>query len=140
MMATVRGVNTRDECHWSHACKSFKRAGVGNNGILDCKFLSKTRTVRCNFGTKTNGLGTVSSTGSEKLPSSRNEASCCCWWVTSSMRKEVRNVSNRLVLCAITSSTFAVTHTRADEAHTRADETHNLADKKHARANESRHA
>jgi hypothetical protein len=37
----VRGVNTRDECHWSHACKSFKRASVGTNGILECKFLSK---------------------------------------------------------------------------------------------------
>jgi hypothetical protein len=21
----VRGVNFREECHWSHACKSFKR-------------------------------------------------------------------------------------------------------------------
>jgi hypothetical protein len=34
-------VNTREECHWSHACSSFKRAGVGTNGILECKFLSK---------------------------------------------------------------------------------------------------
>jgi hypothetical protein len=28
---TVRGVNSRDECHYSHACKSFQRAGDGNN-------------------------------------------------------------------------------------------------------------
>jgi hypothetical protein len=35
----VRGVNTRDECHWAHACKSFKRAGVEINGILECEFL-----------------------------------------------------------------------------------------------------
>jgi hypothetical protein len=41
----VRGVNTQEECHWSHACKSFKRAGMGNNGTIECKFLSKTRTV-----------------------------------------------------------------------------------------------
>jgi hypothetical protein len=37
----VRGANTREEWHWSHACKSFKRAGVGTNGILECKFLPK---------------------------------------------------------------------------------------------------
>jgi hypothetical protein len=37
----VRGVDTREECHWSHACKRFKRARVGTNGILECKFLSK---------------------------------------------------------------------------------------------------
>jgi hypothetical protein len=35
----VRKVGTREECHWSHACKSFKRAGAGTNGILECKFL-----------------------------------------------------------------------------------------------------
>jgi hypothetical protein len=29
----VRGANTREECHWSHACKSFKRRkGVTLNG------------------------------------------------------------------------------------------------------------
>jgi hypothetical protein len=39
--ANVRGVNTRKECDWLHACKSFKRAGVGTNGILACKSLSK---------------------------------------------------------------------------------------------------
>jgi hypothetical protein len=37
----VRNEDTREECHWSHACKSFKRAGVGTNGIIECKFLSK---------------------------------------------------------------------------------------------------
>jgi hypothetical protein len=42
----VRGVDTREECHWSHACKSFKRSkGVKLNGILEWKFLPKTRTV-----------------------------------------------------------------------------------------------
>jgi hypothetical protein len=41
MMATARGVNTREECHWAHACKSFKRTCVGSNGILECKFLSE---------------------------------------------------------------------------------------------------
>jgi hypothetical protein len=35
----VREVNFRDECHWSHASKSFKRTCVGSNGILECKFL-----------------------------------------------------------------------------------------------------
>jgi hypothetical protein len=45
----VRGVNTREECHWSHTCKSFKRAGVGTNCILECNFLSKNahRTEPC---------------------------------------------------------------------------------------------
>jgi hypothetical protein len=38
---TDKRSNTRDECHRSHTCKSFKRAGVGTNGILECKFLSK---------------------------------------------------------------------------------------------------
>jgi hypothetical protein len=42
----VRGVNSREECHWSHACKSFKRAGMGTNGILECKLPSKTRSIR----------------------------------------------------------------------------------------------
>jgi hypothetical protein len=37
----VRGVNIREECHWLHACKSFKRAGVGTNDILECKFRSE---------------------------------------------------------------------------------------------------
>jgi hypothetical protein len=37
----VRGVDSLEECHWSHACKSFKRTGVGSNGILECKFLSE---------------------------------------------------------------------------------------------------
>jgi len=37
----VRKVNTREECHWSHACKSFKRTCVGSNGILECAFLPK---------------------------------------------------------------------------------------------------
>jgi hypothetical protein len=43
---TGKRVNFREECHWSHACMSFKRAGVGSNGILECKFPPKTRTVR----------------------------------------------------------------------------------------------
>jgi hypothetical protein len=43
----VRNVDTREECHWSHACSSFKRAGVGTNGILECKFLSKKRAPCC---------------------------------------------------------------------------------------------
>jgi hypothetical protein len=36
-------VNTREECHWSHACKSFKRRrkGVNLNGILEYKLLPK---------------------------------------------------------------------------------------------------
>jgi hypothetical protein len=37
----VRKANTREECHWAHACKSFKSAGVGTNSILECKFESK---------------------------------------------------------------------------------------------------
>jgi hypothetical protein len=37
----VRGVDFQEECYWSHARKSFKRAGVGTNGIMECKFLSK---------------------------------------------------------------------------------------------------
>jgi hypothetical protein len=37
----VRGVNFRVECHWSHACKSFRRTCVGSNGIIECKFLSE---------------------------------------------------------------------------------------------------
>jgi hypothetical protein len=41
----VRRVNIREECHWSHACKSFKRTCVGSNGIIVRKFLPKTRTV-----------------------------------------------------------------------------------------------
>jgi hypothetical protein len=41
----VRGVATREECHLIHVCKSFKQAGVGTNGILECKFLSETSTV-----------------------------------------------------------------------------------------------
>jgi hypothetical protein len=43
---TLPTVKTREKCHRSHACKSFKRAGVETNGILECKSLSKTRTVR----------------------------------------------------------------------------------------------
>jgi hypothetical protein len=34
-------VTTREEWHWTHACKSFKRAGVGTNGIVECNFLPK---------------------------------------------------------------------------------------------------
>ncbi len=42
----VRGVDTREECHWSHAWQRFKRSkGVKLNGILECKFMSKTRTA-----------------------------------------------------------------------------------------------
>jgi hypothetical protein len=38
----VKGVNTREECHWSHAWQRFKRSkGVKLNGILECNFLSK---------------------------------------------------------------------------------------------------
>jgi hypothetical protein len=41
----VRGVSTREECHWSHACKSFKRSNHAKlNGTLECKFLSETPT------------------------------------------------------------------------------------------------
>jgi hypothetical protein len=45
-MCTSKKVDTREECHWAHACKSFKRAGVGTNGFLEGKILSKMRTVR----------------------------------------------------------------------------------------------
>ena len=31
-------VDTRVECHWSHGCKNFKRAGVRTNGILGVNF------------------------------------------------------------------------------------------------------
>jgi hypothetical protein len=31
----------RKECHWPHACSSFKRTCGGYNGILECKFLSE---------------------------------------------------------------------------------------------------
>jgi hypothetical protein len=46
----VSGVNTREECHRSHAWQRFKRSkGVKligiTLGILDHEFLSKTRTV-----------------------------------------------------------------------------------------------
>jgi hypothetical protein len=34
---TSEKVMTRKECHRSHACKSFKRAGVSTNDILECK-------------------------------------------------------------------------------------------------------
>jgi hypothetical protein len=43
----VRGVNIREEFYWSHAWQRFKRSkGVKLNGILECKCLSKTRTVQ----------------------------------------------------------------------------------------------
>jgi hypothetical protein len=46
MMAPVRAVNSREECHWSNACKSFKRTCAGSNGILEsATFCLKTRTV-----------------------------------------------------------------------------------------------
>jgi hypothetical protein len=32
-------MDTREECHCSHTCKSFKRAGVETNGILEGKVL-----------------------------------------------------------------------------------------------------
>jgi hypothetical protein len=42
----VKRVSTREKCHWSHACTSFKRACVGTNGILTrVSFCRKTRTV-----------------------------------------------------------------------------------------------
>ena len=41
MMGTGKKVDTREEFYWSHACKSFKRAGMGTNGFLEGKFLSK---------------------------------------------------------------------------------------------------
>jgi hypothetical protein len=38
----VRGVNFRDECHWSHACSlQASRRGIQSNSILECKFLPK---------------------------------------------------------------------------------------------------
>jgi hypothetical protein len=38
----VRGVNTPEECHCSHARQRFKRSkGVNSMGILECKFLSE---------------------------------------------------------------------------------------------------
>jgi hypothetical protein len=40
----VRKVDTREECHWSHAC-SLEASRRGTNGILECKFLSKKRTL-----------------------------------------------------------------------------------------------
>jgi hypothetical protein len=40
----VRKVNTPEECHWPHAI-SLGASRRGTNGILECKFLSKTRTV-----------------------------------------------------------------------------------------------
>jgi hypothetical protein len=40
-VSTDKRVNFREECYWSHACKSFKRTCVGSNGILECKFLSE---------------------------------------------------------------------------------------------------
>jgi hypothetical protein len=45
----VRKVTTREECYWSHAWKSFKRAGVGTHGTLECKDLSENthRTRKC---------------------------------------------------------------------------------------------
>jgi hypothetical protein len=41
----VRGVHTREEWHWSQACKRFTRTCVGTNGMLECKFRSKMCTV-----------------------------------------------------------------------------------------------
>jgi hypothetical protein len=43
----VRGVNFREECHWSHAWKSFKQTCVGSNGILECKILSENAHRAC---------------------------------------------------------------------------------------------
>jgi hypothetical protein len=35
-------MNTREECHWSHPWRRFKRGkGVKLNGILECNFLSE---------------------------------------------------------------------------------------------------
>jgi hypothetical protein len=39
----LRKVATREECHWSHACKSFKQTGVRSNGPR-VQFWDKTRT------------------------------------------------------------------------------------------------
>jgi hypothetical protein len=36
---TGKKVTTREEWHWPHACKSYTRASVGTNGILECKIL-----------------------------------------------------------------------------------------------------
>jgi hypothetical protein len=47
MVATVRAVHSREECCWSHECKSVQRAGVGTNGILECNICRKARTVHC---------------------------------------------------------------------------------------------
>jgi hypothetical protein len=43
----VRGVNSREECHWLHACKSFKRAGVAWDPMASSSvnFCRKTRTI-----------------------------------------------------------------------------------------------
>jgi hypothetical protein len=37
----VRGVNAREMNAIGHTPARFKRAGVGTNGILECKYLSK---------------------------------------------------------------------------------------------------
>jgi hypothetical protein len=43
---TGKKVAAREEWHWSRACKSFKRTGVGTNSILErVNFRRKTRTV-----------------------------------------------------------------------------------------------
>jgi hypothetical protein len=39
MVTTVRAVDSREECHWSHAC-SLQAKMLGSNGILKCKILS----------------------------------------------------------------------------------------------------
>jgi hypothetical protein len=39
--STGKRVNVREKCHWSHACKSFKRTCVGSNSIPGCTLLSK---------------------------------------------------------------------------------------------------
>jgi hypothetical protein len=55
----VRKVNIQEECHWSHACSlqaeqkhetqlpwiKRRSKSMKLNGILECKFLSKTRTM-----------------------------------------------------------------------------------------------
>jgi hypothetical protein len=48
----VRGVGTREEWHWSHACKSFKRSnGVKLNDNLECvNYCRKTRTANITVG------------------------------------------------------------------------------------------
>jgi len=40
-MPNGKKVNSRDECHWGHACKSCMRAGGGSNNSLECKILFK---------------------------------------------------------------------------------------------------